>query len=96
MLQVILVVYGKEIMDKICALLEKYGLHWEQDEDLELPHVVYEQKTSDNETVISHNFVVRYFDLVERKLLVTESLEKDFYEFERKYFSKYFLGKIQI
>lgn len=77
-------------MDKICALLEKYGLYWERDEDLELPHIVYEQKTPDNETVISHNFVVRYFDLVERKLLVTESLEKDFYEFERKYFSKYF------
>ena len=35
-----------------------------------------------NKTIISHNFVVRYCDLVVRKLLVTESLEKDFYKFE--------------
>lgn len=83
-------VLGKEIMDKICALLDKYGLCWEHDENLNIPHIVYKQMTFDNETVISHNFVVRYCDLVERNLLVTESLEKDFYDFEREYFSKYF------
>lgn len=77
-------------MDKICELLNKYGLCWEHDEDLNIPHIVYKQMAFDNETVISHNFVVRYCDLVERNLLVTESLEKDFYDFEREYFSKYF------
>lgn len=77
-------------MDKIRTLLDKYGLCWEKDNDLEIPHIVYKQKASDNETVISHNFVVRYSDLVGRKLLVTERLEKDFYDFERRYFSKYF------
>ena len=77
-------------MDKIRTLLDKYGSCWEKDNDLEIPHIVYKQKASDNETVISHNFVVRYSDLVGRKLLVTERLEKDFYDFERRYFSKYF------
>jgi len=85
-----LVVWGKETMDKIRALLDKYGLCWEVDKDLKMPHIVYKQMASDNETVISHNFVVRYCDLVTKNYLVTENLEKEFYNFEREYFSKYF------
>lgn len=77
-------------MDRIRALLNKYGLCCEEDKDLEIPHIVYKQKASDNETVVSHNFVVKYSDLVEKNFLVTENLEKEFYNFEREYFSKYF------
>lgn len=77
-------------MDKICELLGKYGLCWNHDENLKIPHIVYDQKTSDNETVISHNFVVKYCDLVAGGFIATENLESNFYDFEREYFSNYF------
>ena len=77
-------------MDQICGLLDKNGLQWSQDESLEIPHIVYEQVASDKETVISHNFIVKYCDLRKRDLIITKDLEKNFYDFERKYFSKYF------
>lgn len=77
-------------MDKICEILDKYDLCWKRDEELEIPHIVYEQKASDNETVIAHNFIVKYFNLITKGFLVDESLEKNFYNFEREYFSKYF------
>ncbi len=77
-------------MDQICGLLDKNGLQWSRDESLEIPHIVYEQVASDKETVISHNFIVKYCDLRKRDLITTKDLEKNFYDFERKYFSKYF------
>lgn len=77
-------------MDKICELLDIYDLCWNRDEELAIPHIVYEKKASDDKTVISHNFVVEYCDLINEGFLVAENLETSFYNFERKYFSKYF------
>ena len=77
-------------MDKIYGLLKKYGLCGSQDKNLKIPHVVYKQKAFDCETVISHNFVVRYCDLVQGGFFITKNRDKDFYNFERRFFSKYF------
>lgn len=77
-------------MDKIYGLLKKYGLFGSQDKNLKIPHVVYKQKAFDCETVISHNFVVRYCDLVQGGFFITKNRDKDFYNFERRFFSKYF------
>lgn len=77
-------------MENIIELLNKYHLHWLRDKSLEIPHIVYEQKTSDGEKIISYNFVVQYSELLEKKLFDADHLEESFYTFEKKYFSKYF------
>lgn len=77
-------------MEKICGLIDKYGLCWTSDQGLEIPHIVYERKAADNETVISHNFVVKYCDLVAGGFIIGDNLDKSFYDFQKKYFSKYF------
>lgn len=77
-------------MDQICGLLDKNGLQWRKDESLGIPHIVYEQVAFDKGTVISRNYIAKYCDLKKRELIVTKDLEMTFYDFERKYFSKYF------
>lgn len=77
-------------MGNIIELLNKYHLQWLRDESLEIPHIVYEQKTSDGNNIISYNFVVQYSELLEKKLFDKDHLEESFYAFEKKYFSKYF------
>jgi len=78
-------------METICKLLDKHGVLWKKDENLDVPHILYEQMAADNDTVISHNFIVKYSDLIEKELICSNhDLEKSFYHFESKYFSKYF------
>lgn len=77
-------------MEQISKIADKYDLCWEWKESLGIPCIAYKQKASDNETVISYNFIMKYCYLAESKLLDADDLEKSFVEFERKYFSRYF------
>lgn len=77
-------------MEQISKIADKYDLCWEWQNSLGIPCIAYKQKTPDNETVISYNFVMKYCCLTESKLVDANDLEKSFVEFERKYFSRYF------
>lgn len=77
-------------MDTISRIINNNGFEWEWHKGLEIPCIAYKQTASDNETVISYNFAIKYDDLVESNMVDDGNLDKSFVEFERKYFSKYF------
>lgn len=77
-------------MDNLVKLLEKSGLCWEEGHDLDIPHIIYKQKLSGKENIISYNFIIKYENLINKKLINESNLEKSFDDFEREYFSKYF------
>ncbi len=77
-------------MIEIKKLLAKYNLTAQQEEGLEIPHIMYERRGIDQKIVISKNFILEYTMLVEKEHIRTEDLEGSFYQFEKKFFSRYF------
>lgn len=77
-------------MTEIKNLLEKYDITVQRDEELEIPHIMYERRGIGGRVVISKNFILEYRMLVQEKYIRTEELEESFYQFEKEYFSKYF------
>lgn len=77
-------------MTEIRSLLEKYNITVQRDEELEIPHILYERRGLDGKVVISKNFIVEYEMLLEKEYIRPEQLEESFYQFEKRFFSKYF------
>lgn len=77
-------------MDKLLKKLEKYGLHVTNCEGWDLPCLSFVRTILNSDTIISHYFIVKYINLIETHMISSENLESSFYEFEKKYFSKYF------
>lgn len=77
-------------MKEIEKLLAKYDLAAQKDEQLDLPHIMYERRGIQEEIVVSRNFIVEYKMLVQKGYIHPEDLENSFYMFEKQFFSKYF------
>lgn len=77
-------------MENIINILKKHGLQVGTDERLEFPHITYKLMAKDGETVISHYFVVKYRELLDKGYFTESDLEESFYDFEKKHFAKYF------
>ena len=77
-------------MTEIRSLLEKYNIAVQRDEELEIPHILYERRGLDGKVVISKNFIVEYEMLLQKEYIRPEQLEESFYQFEKRFFSKYF------
>lgn len=77
-------------MTEIRSLLEKYNIAVQRDEELEIPHILYERRGLDGKVVISKNFIVEYEMFLQKKYIRREQLEESFYQFEKRFFSKYF------
>lgn len=77
-------------MTEIRSLLEKYNIAVQKDEELEIPHIFYERRGLDGKVIISKNFIVEYEMLLQKKFIRLEQLEESFYQFEKRFFSKYF------
>ncbi len=77
-------------MAEIRSLLEKYNIVAQRDEELEIPHILYERRGLDGKVIISKNFILEYDMLLQKKYIRPEKLEESFYQFEKSFFSKYF------
>jgi len=77
-------------MTEIEKLLRKYHLAVQKDEELEIPHIMYERRGMNEEIIISKNFILEYKMLVQKEYISPENLEDSFYQFEKQFFSKYF------
>lgn len=77
-------------MTEIRELLTRYNLAVQKDEELEIPHIMYERRGMNEEIIISKNFILEYNMLVQKEYISPENLEDSFYQFEKKFFSKYF------
>ncbi len=77
-------------MTEIRSLLEKYNIAAQRDEELEIPHILYERRGLDGKVVISKNFILEYEMLLQKEYIRPEKLEESFYQFEKSFFSKYF------
>lgn len=77
-------------MTEIRSLLEKYNITVQRDEELEIPHILYERRGLDGKVIISKNFIVEYEMLLQEEYIRPEQLEESFYQFEKRFFSKYF------
>ena len=76
-------------MIKIKEILKQNKLEAKTDEELRIPHIMYERKGIHPEITIAKNFIVKY-KVLEEKYISPQNLEESFYEFEKKFFSKYF------
>ena len=77
-------------MTQIRSLLEKYNIAAQRDEDLEIPHILYERRGLDGKVIISKNFILEYEMLLQKEYIRPKKLEESFYQFEKRFFSKYF------
>lgn len=77
-------------MAEIRSLLEKYNIAAQRDEELEIPHILYERRGLDGKVIISKNFILEYDMLRQKEYIRPEKLEESFYQFEKSFFSKYF------
>lgn len=77
-------------MTEIRSLLEKYKIAAQRDEELEIPHILYERRGLDGKVIISKNFILEYKMLLQKEYIRLEKFEESFYQFEKMFFSKYF------
>lgn len=83
-------------MTEIRSLLEKYNIAVQRDEELEIPHILYERRGLDGKVVISKNFIVEYEMLLQKEYIRPEQLEESFYQFEKGSSQNISFGKIRI
>ena len=71
-------------MAEIRSLLEKYNIVAQRDEELEIPHILYERRGLDGKVIISKNFILEYDMLLQKKYIRPEKLEESFYKYQLK------------
>ena len=72
-------------MAEIRSLLEKYNIVAQRDEELEIPHILYERRGLDGKVIISKNFILEYDMLLQKKYIRPEKLEESFYQFPGRF-----------
>lgn len=77
-------------MQQITQLLKNHGFQVGHDETLEVPHITWQLRAKDRETVISHYFAAQFRELEEKGYILMDNLPESFIDFERRYFSGFF------